>query len=71
MTTVDAIYRKGTFEPLGRVDLPEEAHVRLQVEPIEVAGREEKAIREIYRLMGMRFYSGERDTAARHNEHQP
>ena len=71
MTTIDAVFRNGAFQPVGRIDLPENAHVRLQVEPIEMTRDEEGATREIHRLMGMRFRSGLHDTAERHNEHQP
>jgi predicted DNA-binding antitoxin AbrB/MazE fold protein len=71
VTTVDAIYRDGMFQPIGRVNLPEDCHVKLQIEPVEVAADEGEAIVEIYRLMGKRFNSGERDVAERHNEHQP
>lgn len=35
MTTIDAIYRNGVFEPTRRVELPEECRVRLQVEPVD------------------------------------
>ncbi|HZL34018.1 MAG TPA: antitoxin family protein [Tepidisphaeraceae bacterium] len=72
MTTVDAIYRNGTFEPLSRIELPDDCRVRLQIEPIEALRPEqEEAIREIHRIMGLRFETGEHDIAERHNEHQP
>ena len=71
MTTIDAVFRNGAFQPVRHIDLPENSHVRLQVEPIETARDEEAATQEIRRLMGMRFRSGLHDTAERHNEHQP
>ncbi|MGD0137750.1 MAG: antitoxin family protein [Tepidisphaeraceae bacterium] len=71
MTTINAIYRKGAFQPIGRVDLPEEAHVKLEFQPIELTEDEAKAMQEIYRIMGLRFNSGQHDLAERHNEHQP
>jgi predicted DNA-binding antitoxin AbrB/MazE fold protein len=71
MTTINAIFRNGTFQPIGKVELPEECHVRLQVEPVEGALAPPAAIAGIYRIMDMRFRSGEHDVAERHNEHQP
>ena len=33
MSHVEAIFRRGVFEPLGPVDLPEEQRVQLSIEP--------------------------------------
>jgi predicted DNA-binding antitoxin AbrB/MazE fold protein len=71
MTMADAIYRNGTFHPTEPVALPEDCHVRLSVETLEPTSQQEQAIGEIYRLMGLRFRSGEHDVAERHKEHQP
>lgn len=71
MTTINAIYRNGFFQPIGPVDLPEESRVRLQIEPSEPATQQVQAIQGIYRIMDLRFHSGEHDIAERHNEHQP
>jgi predicted DNA-binding antitoxin AbrB/MazE fold protein len=71
MTMVDAIYKNGTFHPTTPVELPEDCHVRLSVEAMEPTAERARAIDEIYRLMGLRFHSGECDVAERHNEHQP
>ena len=35
MNPIHAIYRHGVFEPLEPVDLAEEQHVRLSIEPAE------------------------------------
>jgi predicted DNA-binding antitoxin AbrB/MazE fold protein len=70
MTTINAIYRNGAFQPLGPVELPNDCHVRLQVETVEPAQETGRAIEEIYRIMNMRFRSGEEGVADRHNEHQ-
>ena len=40
MSQIDAIYRRGVFQPIGPVDLPEEQRVRLNVEPAEVTSVE-------------------------------
>jgi predicted DNA-binding antitoxin AbrB/MazE fold protein len=71
MTTVDAIFRKGAFEPIGLVNLPEECRVTLQVEPVEPTAQEAKAMGAVYEIMSRRFRSGRHDLAERHNEHQP
>ena len=35
MSQIEAIYRRGVFEPLQPVDLKEEQRVRLRIEPTE------------------------------------
>ena len=35
MVRVDAIYRNGTFQPLGQVSLPENQRVRLEVRSLD------------------------------------
>ncbi|MGA2231524.1 MAG: antitoxin family protein [Tepidisphaeraceae bacterium] len=69
--TVKAIYRNGTFLPIGKVNLPEDCQVNLEFEPVELTEEQAKAVQEIYRIMSLRFNSGEHDVAERHNEHQP
>ena len=71
MTTIDAIFRNGAFQPLGTIDLPENSHVRLQVQSADTTPDQQAATEEIYRLMRLRFRSGHHATAQRHNEHQP
>ncbi|HXE53750.1 MAG TPA: antitoxin family protein [Tepidisphaeraceae bacterium] len=39
MTTVNAIYKNGRFEPTEPVELPEDCRVRLSVEPVGTAGQ--------------------------------
>ena len=70
MTTVDAIYKDGVFQPTERIALPDDSRVRLSIEPVPPSDQA-RAIDEIYRIMGQRFQSGEHDVAERHNEHQP
>jgi predicted DNA-binding antitoxin AbrB/MazE fold protein len=73
--TVRAIYENGVFRPVEPVNLPEKAEVDVVLPPepekqAEFAGREQtrKAIIEI---MSHRYQTGQTNTAARHNEHQP
>ena len=37
MTQVEAVYQRGVFKPLQKVDLAENQRVRLSVEPVEVS----------------------------------
>jgi predicted DNA-binding antitoxin AbrB/MazE fold protein len=69
--TVHAIYENGVFRPTQHVDLPEKTTV--EFEPRVVLSDEEDAAaqRRIYELLSRSYDTGQTDTAARHNEHQP
>ena len=70
MNTVHAIFENGVFRPLERVELPE--HCEVEFEPRLLNLSEDEALWDkIYEVMGRESSSGERDVAARHNEHQP
>jgi predicted DNA-binding antitoxin AbrB/MazE fold protein len=71
MTTIDAIYENGIFQPTQRVELPEHTRVRLQIDPIEPTPEQSSAMDAVYEVMSRRFHSGRHDLAERHNEHQP
>lgn len=72
MTTINAIYKDGIFQPTEPVELANDSHVRLQVEPVEAPSPDkENGMQAIYEIMARRFRSGQRDLAERHNEHQP
>jgi predicted DNA-binding antitoxin AbrB/MazE fold protein len=75
--TIRAVFEKGVFRPTEPVTLPEGTVVDLQVteEAVDVralvpSGTDEGLIR-VYEILGRRFDSGQRDTAERHDEHQP
>ena len=69
--TVKAIYKNGIFRPLEPVNLPENSEVEVRL-PAEAESAEERQAREgIMKIMSRRYNSGQRDTAERHNEHQP
>lgn len=75
--TIRAIYENGIFRPTEPIRLPEGTVVEVQVPEDRVdvralvpPGTEEGLIR-VYEILGRRFDSGHRDTAERHNEHQP
>ncbi|HEX4123095.1 MAG TPA: antitoxin family protein [Tepidisphaeraceae bacterium] len=76
--TVRAIFEDGVFKPTEPVDLPDHTHVEFEPKRVgdqhksdELTPERAKAIQEIYRIMGERYDTGERDVAERHDEHQP
>ncbi len=69
--TVKAIYEKGVFRPTEPVDLPEMAEVEV-ILPSEVESEKDRRAREeILQILSHSYETGQTDTAARHNEHQP
>ncbi len=75
-STIHAIYENGVFRPVEPVDLPD--HTAVQFEPRVIAEPSEtppapipEGLAKIYEILGRRYSSGDTDTAARHNEHQP
>jgi predicted DNA-binding antitoxin AbrB/MazE fold protein len=79
MKTIHAIYEKGVFRPTEAVDLPENAEVEFEprvIEPtiadlIKKVAETDPGLAAIYEVLSHRHYSGQTDTAERHNEHQP
>lgn len=74
MKTIQAIYENGTFRPITPVDLPEGSRVTIQPEGHDAASPVvpiEDDLDPIYEVLSRRHRSGSRDTAERHNEHQP
>ncbi len=69
-STVHAIYENGVFRPVEPVDLPEPCEVEVDVRVV-TSGVGMPSLDDVYAILGKRFDSGERDVAARHNEHQP
>ncbi len=70
METFEGIYENGVVRPLVPVTLPE--HTKVTVTP----QTDEKPplgcnSPELYALLSERYDSGDREGAARHNEHQP
>jgi len=73
--TVKAIFRSGVFQPVRPVNLPENCEVQVLL-PEETAGDvessdQEQASRDIFEILSHRYPTGQTDTAARHNDHQP
>lgn len=74
MKTIHAIYENGVFRPTTPVDLPDGSRVTIQPEDPETVpstSPSEDDLDPIYEVLGRRHRSGHRDTAQRHNEHQP
>lgn len=70
MRTVQAIYENGVFRPIRAVDLPE--HAQVEFEPrLAQPDPGTQSLDEVYSFLKQRFHTGHRDTAERHNEHQP
>lgn len=67
MTVIHAIFEKGVFKPTEPVDLPERTRVDVHVPD----SGEQANQQAIFAILRKSYPSGERDTAERHNEHQP
>lgn len=66
MSEIEAVYENGVFRPVEPIDLPEHTRVRVAV---PLTNRPSPpTVREV---LDRRYASGEPDTAAKHNEHQP
>jgi predicted DNA-binding antitoxin AbrB/MazE fold protein len=70
MHVIHAIYENGVFRPTEPVDLPESSEVEVELRMV-IPSAGEKRLDAIYNLLGAQFESGEKDVAARHDEHQP
>jgi predicted DNA-binding antitoxin AbrB/MazE fold protein len=68
--TIHAIYEGGVFRPTEAVDLPDRCEVEVEVRRVQ-AQPEKPSLNAVYAILGKRFDSGDKDVAARHNEHQP
>lgn len=68
--TVHAIYENGVFRPTELVEIPERSEVEVEIRVIKEGART-PSLDDVYAILNERFDSGERDAAARHNEHQP
>jgi predicted DNA-binding antitoxin AbrB/MazE fold protein len=74
MKTIHAIYENGVFRPTEPVELPNGSRVTVQPESPEVTSPtvpDDDGLDPIYEVLSRRHRSGHRDTAERHNEHQP
>ncbi len=70
MSTVHAIFENGVFRPTAPVALPDRCEVEFEPRLVD-KDKNEKDLDEVYAVLAERYHSGERDVAARHDEHQP
>lgn len=71
MATIGALYKAGVFKPLEPVDLPDDSRVEMEVRlTLEDEGRRQSR-RNVWRILGEEYDSGEPDVSSRHDEHQP
>ena len=70
MSKIHAVYENGVFRPTDPVDLPERCEVEFEPRLVN-RHPQQPAVEEVYAVLSERYSSGERDVAARHNEHQP
>jgi predicted DNA-binding antitoxin AbrB/MazE fold protein len=70
METVHAIYENGVFRPTAPVDLPDRCEVEFTPSLLK-SPADEPSSAKIYEILSRSYETGESDTAARHNEHQP
>ena len=70
MKSFHAIYENGIFRPTEPVDLPDPCEVEVEVRAVS-NGAGTPSLDDVYAILDRRFDSGDRDVAARHDEHQP
>ena len=71
MKTIHAVYESGVFRPMERVELPERTEVEFEPRPVAQLEDQNGRLEGIYAILGEHYRSGDREVAARHNEHQP
>ncbi len=71
MKMIHAVYEQGIFRPLESVALPERTEVEFEPKVVGEKKPQAGSMEGIYEIMSRRFKNGEKDIAARHNEHQP
>jgi predicted DNA-binding antitoxin AbrB/MazE fold protein len=71
--SVRAIYENGVFRPASPVNLPERAEVELEI--LAPSSTESKSAKNspppLDQILSRRYRTGQTDSAARHDEHQP
>jgi predicted DNA-binding antitoxin AbrB/MazE fold protein len=71
MKTIHAVYERGVFRPHESVELPERTEVEFEPKVIGEKNPKPGDMRGIIEVMSRSYHTGDRDLAARHNEHQP
>lgn len=71
MKTIHAVYEQGVFRPHEPVELPERTEVEFEPKVVGEKKPPPGDMSGIIEVMSRSYHTGERDLAARHNEHQP
>lgn len=71
MKTIHAIYENGVFRPSEKVELPEHCEVEFEPRPVKPETKKSAPMDGVYAILSERYRSGQRDSAARVEEHQP
>ena len=70
MSTIHAVYQGGVFRPDQPVNLPDKCEVEFEPRIVPCGGGNGSGD-AVYAILSERYSSGEKDVAARHDEHQP
>ena len=70
MNTIHAVFEKAVFRPTMPVELPELCEVEFEPRLVDRPARQQE-LDGVYAVLSERYSTGERDVAARHDEHQP
>jgi len=70
MDLIQAVYEGGVFRPVSPVALPERCLVEFEPRVVP-QGSAVPSQDAVYEILSRRSNSGDREGAARHNEHQP
>jgi predicted DNA-binding antitoxin AbrB/MazE fold protein len=70
---IHAIYENGVFRPIEAVEIPDKTEVEVEVRVVKESPSPpmSEGMARIYSILGERYETGERDLAARVDEHQP
>ena len=68
--TIRAVFEKGVFRPMEKVEFPDSCEVEIEVRQVKGAPKI-PTLDDVYAILGKQYDSGEHDVAERHNEHQP
>ena len=68
---IEAIFEQGIFRPLTPVQWPEGTRVTVESHEECTSTDPNESQKDVFEILSRRYRSGETDTAARHNEHQP
>ena len=71
MKTIHAVYEQVVFRPHESVELAERTEVEFEPKLVGEKKSQPGDMRGIIEVMSRSYHTGERDLAARHNEHQP